>query len=162
MFRFVVLVCFVVLPVLISPSYGLVNVIDCTDAVVPVANYSQIRQEGFTRAIIRGYDSACTSGGEVNPNFVSSYENARAAGYTDIHTYWLPCNGNGNPCSSYDDQLLELLTTIVEYGMDIGMIWLDLEQDPDCNNNVRIQLEVLEPRIQFINWGFCTVELWHH
>lgn len=155
MFHFVVLACFVVvLPVLIFPSYGLVYVIDSTDAV-PEANYSQLLQAGFTRAIIRGYDSACTRGGEVNPNFVYSYVNARAAGYTDIQTYWLPCNGNGNPCSTYGAQITDLLATIVGNDMEIGMIWLDLERDPDCNNNVRIQV-CPNHGLKFINCGFCV------
>ena len=150
MFRFVVLPCFVlVLSVLTLSSYGLISAVDSTDAVTE-AEYSGALKGGFTRAIIRGYDSFCGGGGEVNPNFVAAYQNAVAAGYTDIQTYFLPCNGNGNNCKAYSIQLIELLTTIVENKMNIGMVWLDLEQDPDCNNNVK-RFQVHELQIRCIN-----------
>ena len=153
MFRFVLVPCIVlVLPGLILSSYGLIYAIDSTD-VISKASYSDLLKKNFTRAIIRGYNPACsTTGGEVNPDFVASYNNSKAAGYTDIQTYWLPCNGDGNKCKPYDVQLNELLTTFVNHHMEIGMIWLDFERDSDCPNNVRIQLH--EPRIRFINWTF--------
>ena len=157
MFRFVLIPCIVlVLPGLILSSYGLIYAIDST-GVIPKASYSDLLKKNFTRAIIRGYNPACSStGGEVNPDFVASYNNARAAGYgangTDIQTYWLPCNGDGNDCKEYKVQLNELLATFVNHSMDIGKIWVDLERDSDCPNNVRIQVH--DPRIRFINWTF--------
>ena len=138
MFRLVVLPCFVlVLPVLILSSYGLILAVDSAGPTQAIS-YSYLGIRGFTRAIIRGYDPACSKGGQVNSDFVKSYANARAAGFTDIQTYFLPCNGKTHNCKDYGTQLRELLTTISGNNMTIGMIWLDLEYDPDCSDSVRI------------------------
>ena len=147
MYRFLL-----VLPALIVSSYGLFAV--DSSALVPEATYVKARGEGFTRAIIRSFEEACGIGGEVDPNFVSSYKNARAAGYTDIDTYWFPCNGSGNKCKSYDTQLSELAATFSANKMDIGTIWIDFEKDPICNN-VSIRTTHSEPHtfvIRFIDW----------
>ena len=90
------------------------------------------------RSIIRGYEEACGVGGEVDPNFVPSYNNARAAGYTDIDMYWFPCNGSGNNCKSYADQLSEIGATFNANSMNIGRIWIDFEKDSAVCNNVSI------------------------
>lgn len=121
------------LPALIVSSYALVSAVDSSQ-LVPTATYSKALGEGFTKAIIRGYEEACGVGGEVDPNFVGSYNNARAAGYTDIDTYWFPCNGSGNNCKSYATQLAELGATFNAHSMKIGTIWIDLEKDSVCNN----------------------------
>jgi hypothetical protein len=138
MFRFLL-----VLPALIVSTYGLFAV--DSSALVPVADYTKARSQGFTRAIIRGYEEACGVGGKVDPNFVASYKNARAAGYTDIDTYWFPCNGSGNNCKSYATQLSELAATFSANSMKIGRIWIDLEQDSAICHNVSH-----EPRIAVI------------
>jgi hypothetical protein len=78
-----------VLPALIASSYGLIYTVDFSK-LVPKATYVTALGEGFTKAIIRGYEEACSKGGEVDPNFVPSYQNARAAGFTDIDIYWFP------------------------------------------------------------------------
>ena len=128
MFRFLF-----VLPALIAPSYGTIFAVDSSQ-LVPKATYVKALGEGFTKAIIRGDEEACKIGGEVDPNFVSSYKNARAAGYTNIDTYWFPCNGSGNDCKSYATQLSELAATFRANKMNIGTIWIDLEKDSVCNN----------------------------
>ena len=130
MFRFLF-----VLPAFIVSSYGLIFAVDSSQ-LVPEATYVKALGEGFTKAIIRGYEEACGVGGEVDPNFVSSYKNARAAGYTNIDTYWFPCNGSGNNCKSYATQLSELGATFSANKMDIGKIWIDLEKDSAVCNNV--------------------------
>ena len=86
------------LPLLVSlatlaPSaFALVYGVD-SSSPVPTSTYVKAKSEGFTKAIIRGYEEACSVGGEVDPNFVPTYRNARAAGYTNIDTYWFPCTG---------------------------------------------------------------------
>ncbi|KAI5460878.1 glycoside hydrolase superfamily [Mariannaea sp. PMI_226] len=104
-----------------------------SSTLVSEATYSKALSEGFTKAVIRGYQEACGSGGRVDPNFVPSYNNARAAGYTDIDTYWFPCTGSGNPCKSYATQISELSQTFKANSMKIGRIWVDLEKDSVCN-----------------------------
>ena len=141
-----------VLQALIVSSYATIFAVDSSQ-LVPEATYVKARAEGFTKAIIRGYEEACSIGGEVDPNFVASYKNARAAGYTDIDTYWFPCNGSGNKCKSYATQLSELGATFKANSMHIGTIWIDLEKDSVCNNvSVRTSRK---PRIvvtRFIDW----------
>ena len=145
-----------VLPALIVSSYGIFAV--DSSQLVPEATYAKALGEGFTKAIIRGYEEACSIGGEVDPNFVGSYKNARAAGYTDIDTYWFPCNGSGNNCKSYATQLSELGATFTANKMDIGTIWIDLEKDSVCNNvSIRTSHEPRIVVVRFINWPFMTV-----
>ncbi|KZP08576.1 glycoside hydrolase family 25 protein [Athelia psychrophila] len=74
------------------------------------------------------------AGGQVDPNFVGSYNNARAAGYTNIDAYWFPCSGSGNSCKSYATQIADLGATFSAHSMDIGRIWIDMEADSTCNN----------------------------
>ncbi|KAF8148288.1 glycoside hydrolase superfamily [Crassisporium funariophilum] len=122
------------LPAFVLQAYALVSAVDSSQ-LVSESTYVKARGEGFTKAIIRGYEEACGVGGEVDPNFVGSYNNARAAGYTDIDTYWFPCNGSGNNCKSYATQLAELSATFSAHSMKIGTIWIDLEKDAAvCNN----------------------------
>ena len=120
------------LPALITSSYAIYGV--DSSSLVPESDYATALSEGFTKAVIRGYEEACSVGGEVDPNFVGSYNNARAAGFTNIDTYWYPCNGSGNDCKSYATQLSELGATFSAHSMDIGTIWIDLEQDSICDN----------------------------
>ena len=107
--------------------YGVDN-----SAPVDQALYSRAFGEGFHHLIIRGYQEACSIGGEVDPNFVSNFNNAIAAGYSEIDTYWFPCTGSGNPCKSYTEQLAELGQTFNDNQMNIGTIFVDFENDPSC------------------------------
>ncbi|KAF8965741.1 glycoside hydrolase superfamily [Flammula alnicola] len=132
--QFKILRSLLLLPALIASSYALVFAVD-SSSLVSTATYSTALGEGFTKAIIRGYEEACGVGGEVDPNFVGSYNNARAAGYTNIDMYWFPCNGSGNNCKSYATQLAEIAATFSAHSMNIGTIWVDLEKDAAvCNN----------------------------
>jgi hypothetical protein len=116
---------------LIRVSLGQVYGVDNSQSV-DEGTYSKALGEGFTHLVIRGYEEACSIGGQVDPNFVSNYNNAVAVGYTDIDTYWFPCTGSGNPCKSYDEQLIELGNTFFANSMNIGTIWVDLEVDSSC------------------------------
>ena len=55
--------------------------------LVPEGTYSTSKGEGFTKAIIRVYEA--WGGGGWDPNFIGSYNNARAVGITNIDAYWL-------------------------------------------------------------------------
>ena len=120
-----------------SSTFALIYGADSA-TLVSEATYAKAISEGFTKAIIRGYEEACGVGGEVDPNFVPSYKNARAAGYTNIDTYWFPCNGVGHNCKSYATQLSELAATFRANSMNIGTIWIDIEKDSAICNNVRL------------------------
>lgn len=135
MFRFLL-----ILPAFVLSSYGAINAVD-SNSTVSVASYTEAFNQGFTRAIIRGFNSDCSVGGQIDPNFVTSYNNARAAKYTDIQAYWSLCNGATSVCMSYDDQLTQLWQTISNSDINISMLWIDmvLERDDDCNQDVSIQ-----------------------
>jgi hypothetical protein len=56
--------------------------------------FSCMRKNGYTKAVIRAYIQGCGVGGEVDSGFMTSYNNARAAGFkapNDIDAYMFPC-----------------------------------------------------------------------
>lgn len=119
---------------LCNVASALVSGVDSSQLVSEAA-YAKARGEGFTKAIIRVYEEACGVGGRVDPNFIPSYKNARAAGFTDIDVYWFPCNGSRNNCKSYATQISELAATFKANSVNVGTIWLDIEKDSAvCNN----------------------------
>lgn len=124
---------------LATSSVALVHGVD-SSGLVSEATFATAKSEGFTKAIIRGYEEACGVGGEVDPNFVGSYNNARAAGITDIDTYMFFCTGSGNPCKPFATQIAELGATFAAHNMQIGTIWIDLEVDSAICNNVCIRI----------------------
>lgn len=77
-----------VLASLASSGVALIQGVD-SSTLVPEGTYSTAKGEGFTKAVIRAYEEACGSGGQVDPNFVGSYKNARAGGISSIDAYWL-------------------------------------------------------------------------
>lgn len=111
---------------------GLIHGVD-SSTLVPVATYIKARSEGFTKAVIRGYFEACSAGGAVDPNFVPTYQNAVAAGYTNIDTYFFPCTGSTNNCKPFATQIAELGNTFFQHSMRIGTMWIDIEADDICN-----------------------------
>ncbi|KAJ2975817.1 hypothetical protein NQ176_g5307 [Zarea fungicola] len=128
------LLAFCILSSLFAPGSALTYAVD-SSSLVSVATYTKARSEGFTKAIIRIYEEACGIGGEVDPNFLQTYKNARTAGYTDIDAYWFPCNGLSNSCKSYAQQLAEISGVLKANSLKIGTLWLDIEQDAAiCNN----------------------------
>jgi len=117
---------------LTTASLALIHGVDSSQ-LVPTTTFSKAKGEGFTKSVIRGYQEACSVGGRVDPNFVSAYNNARAAGYTNIDTYWYPCTGSGNSCKSFATQIAEIGATFNAHSMKIGRIWIDIEKDSVCN-----------------------------
>jgi hypothetical protein len=118
---------------LATSALALVYGVD-SSVYVPEATYAKAKSEGFTKAIMRGFEEACGVGGEIDPNWVASYNNARAAGITNIDMYWFPCTGSAHNCKSFATQISEIGATFSAHKMDIGTIWIDLEYDSTCNN----------------------------
>lgn len=100
---------------------------------VDVDTYKKALGQGFTRAIFRGYQEACSQGGRVDPTFLPSYNNAKSAGYKDFDVYFFPCTGSGNKCKPYATQIDELIKAIDANKMSIRRIWVDIETDKVCN-----------------------------
>jgi GH25 family lysozyme M1 (1,4-beta-N-acetylmuramidase) len=114
--------------ILASTGLALIHGVD-NSALVPEATYAKAKSEGFTKVVIRGFEEACGVGGEVDPNFVTNYNNARKAGITNIDTYWFPCTGAAYKCKSFETQIAELGATFKAHDMKIGRIWIDFEVD---------------------------------
>jgi hypothetical protein len=56
--------------------------------------FSCMRKNRYTKAVIRAYIQGCGVGGEVDSGFMTSYNNARAAGFKapdEIDAYMFPC-----------------------------------------------------------------------
>ncbi|KAB8303398.1 hypothetical protein EYC80_004827 [Monilinia laxa] len=87
---------------------------------------------------IRGYQQACRTGGSVDKNFVASYKNAKAAGFTRIDSYIFPCTGTPTgsepKCKSIDTQMAEYLKAISDNNMNITTLWLDIEPTSASNS----------------------------
>lgn len=146
----------IILVAFTSLALGLLHAVDSSTAV-PQATYATAKSEGFTKAVIRGYYEACGSGGLVDPNFVSSYKNARAAGITNIDAYWFPCTGASNPCKPYATQLQEIGATFKANSMNITTLWIDIENDSTICHNVSVELFLT---MLTISCTMSSVELW--
>ncbi|KIJ52966.1 glycoside hydrolase family 25 protein [Sphaerobolus stellatus SS14] len=98
-----------VLPALITASYALVYAVDsCLESHIHQSSRRRVHQ---------------------------GHSLAKSADYTDIDTYWYPCNGNGNGYKSYAAQLAELDATFNADSMKIGTIWIDFGKEVAiCNN----------------------------
>ncbi len=82
------------------------------------STYTCMKNEGFTFAIPRGYQSF----GAVDPHVHANLNNARAAGLaTDI--YMFPCRGKS--ANSQVDQMIEGIPSNL-----YGMVWIDVETNP--------------------------------
>lgn len=116
----------------ISAASALTHAVD-SSVEVDTATYKKALGEGFTRAIFRGYQEACSQGGRVDPTFIPSYKNAVAAGYKDFDAYFFPCTGSGNKCKAYETQIGDLVKAIKDNKLNIRRIWVDIETDKVCN-----------------------------
>nr|QNJ46221.1 GH25 muramidase [Penicillium citrinum] len=122
----------VILLAFASAASALIHAVD-SSSEVSVDIYKKALSEGFSRAIFRGYQEACSQGGRVDPTFLPSYKNAQTAGYKDFDAYFFPCTGSGNKCKPYDVQIGELVDAIKKNNMAIRRIWVDFEKDKTCN-----------------------------
>ncbi|MCJ1236264.1 hypothetical protein MMC14_004242 [Varicellaria rhodocarpa] len=85
---------------------------------------------GYGKAVIRAYEQACGSGGQVDPNFVPAYKAAKAGGIPKVDAYMFPCTGTqptGVACKSPQTQINELLNVISANKIDVEYIWFDVE-----------------------------------
>nr|QNJ46231.1 GH25 muramidase [Blackwellomyces cardinalis] len=117
---------------LAGAANALIHAVD-SSSEVSVDVYKKALAEGFTRAIFRGYQEACSQGGRVDPTFLPSYKNAQKAGYKDFDAYFFPCTGSGNKCKPYAKQIGELVDAIEGNQLAIRRIWIDIETDKVCN-----------------------------
>ncbi|KIJ35648.1 glycoside hydrolase family 25 protein [Sphaerobolus stellatus SS14] len=126
-----------VLPTLFVSSLALIFAVEsdtlastaASATLVSTAAYTMAKSQNFTRAVIRVYGPGCSVGGEVDPNFLSSYNNARAAGFSDIDIYWYPCNGSSNNCKSYATQLSEISAILSAHSIKIGTLWITINRN---------------------------------
>jgi hypothetical protein len=146
----------IILAAFASSALGLLHAVDSSTAVSE-ATYATAKGEGFTKTIIRGYEEACGLGGSVDPNFASSYRNARVAGITNIDAYWFPCTCASNKCKPYATQLQEIGAAFKASSMNITTLWIDIENDPNICKNVSVRFFLAILSILYV---VPSVELW--
>ena len=84
----------------------------------------------YQKAVIRGYQQACGSGGQVDPNLGPSYRAAKAAGLASVDAYMFPCTGtqkNGVACKSPTTQIADFEAAVRAAGMTPTHLWFDIE-----------------------------------
>ena len=85
----------------------------------------------YKKAVIRGYQQACGSGGQVDSNLATSYRAAKAAGLTNVDAYMFPCTGTpkaGQPaCKSPATQIADFEAAVRAAGLASAHLWLDIE-----------------------------------
>lgn len=116
---------------------------------VDSGTFSCLVSNGYTFTIVRGYCSY----GAVDPNAVSSIQNAYAGGMSHVDAYLFPCFSCGNPAGQVD----ALISAIA--GTGYGMIWLDIEvyQWGDTSDNINfIQGLIDELNNQGASFGIYT------
>jgi len=104
--------------------------------------FTCMRNNGYKKVVIRAYIQGCARGGEVDSAFLTSYNNAKAAGFSapnDIDAYMFPCTGTqaSHACKPIQTQINELLDMIKKNKVLVHRLWLDVEptrtpKDP-CN-----------------------------
>jgi len=100
-------------------------------------------QNHYESLFIRCYRSY----GKVDPNVLTNIKIARAAGYKDIDVYIFPCVPCGNPRQQVIDALKNL------EGIDVGMVWLDVEEYAWTKNKTYNQEFVLAQLDQVTKGG---------
>ncbi|MCJ1471779.1 hypothetical protein MMC13_000420 [Lambiella insularis] len=86
--------------------------------------------KSYQKVVIRGYFQACSEGGAVDTNLLTSYNAARAAGITNIDSYAFFCTGTqatGVACKSPSTQITELQNYIAYNNLQLGHLWFDIE-----------------------------------
>lgn len=97
---------------------GITRGIDFSSAF-SARDFTCFKNAGYTFAIPRGYQSF----GRVDPSLASNVRNARANGMRNVDAYMFPCPKCGNAAG----QVNSLVSSIKNNGLNVGMIWLDVE-----------------------------------
>ncbi|KAF2428810.1 hypothetical protein EJ08DRAFT_311398 [Tothia fuscella] len=102
--------------------------------------WSCMRNNGYNKVLIRAYFQSCGSkGGDIDPNFIKSYNAARNAGFKapdEIDAYMFPCTGTQDnaKCKSPQSQIDQLLNMFATNNVQIHRIWFDVEPgNSQCN-----------------------------
>jgi len=66
-------------------------------------------------------------GGRIDPDFITSYNEIRDSGITNIDGYFFPCTGYTHNCKSPQTQVNEIVTFLKANKILVKRLWLDLE-----------------------------------
>lgn len=66
-------------------------------------------------------------GGRIDPAFITSYNQIRASGITNIDGYFFPCTGSSHNCKSPQTQVNEIVNFLKANNILVKRLWLDLE-----------------------------------
>lgn len=87
-------------------------------SLVSTDSWQCMASSGYTFAVIRGYRSS----GSVDPNTLSTIDNAWKGGMKYVDVYLFPCPTCSKSATDQVDELVNYLS-----GSQYGMIWLDIE-----------------------------------
>lgn len=110
-----------------------------------------LRNAGYSFAIIEGYQG----GGRVNQNLARCVADARAAGFEYVDTYaWAAPNCPG---VSGAEVANELMSYINANHVNVGMVWVDVEESGSCNPSVGANVDFYKSMTnQFVSAGWKT------
>lgn len=84
-------------------------------------------------SVFRTSSANTSQGGQVDPDFLTNYNAAKAAGINRVDAYLFPCAGvepTGETCKSLATQLNDFLATIDKNNLHLGHLWLTSSLQP--------------------------------
>ncbi|PUU73219.1 glycoside hydrolase superfamily [Tuber borchii] len=90
---------------------------------------------GSAQAVVKALDLSSPQGtsiwtclgGRIDPAFITSYNQIRASGITNIDGYFFPCTGSSHNCKSPQTQVNEIVNFLKANNILVKRLWLDLE-----------------------------------
>jgi len=86
-----------------------------------------VQKQGFLKGIPRLYQEACGLGGRIDPAFITSYNQIRASGITNIDGYFFPCTGSKHNCKTPTQQVGDIVKYLKDEKILVKRLWIDLE-----------------------------------
>ncbi|CAF1273615.1 unnamed protein product [Adineta ricciae] len=137
----------------------LILAIPSTLGIIGVNVYQKVSQEQFECLKDKGYEFVIVrtyrKNGVVDRNSAITIKNARAAGFTHVDGYLLPCISCGDP----SQQIFTTIDYLKDENADIDMLWLDIQGKwyNDTESNIQfLQDLILEMTTSGIKHGICT------
>jgi len=107
-----------------------------------VAAFHCLSQNGFSFYVTRVYQET----GRVDMNGINNVKAGRAAGWRDVDGYIYPSRRAGSPSAA--DQIRETINALHSNGAVIGMLWMDIERDPEWSSNLADNQQFIRQLIQ--------------
>uniref|UniRef100_A0A914WP51 Lysozyme n=1 Tax=Plectus sambesii TaxID=2011161 RepID=A0A914WP51_9BILA len=101
-----------------------------------------LASQGYSFYVTRVYSET----GHVDLNGVNNVKAGRAAGWRDVDGYIYPSRRAGSPSAT--QQMKDTIDTLNSQGAVIGMIWLDIERDPEWSSDLGVNQQVIRDLVK--------------